>query len=766
MKCRFLAVALGLCLASPATATALVTPASTAPPGERLALVLPLRVRGPQLASFAERVSTPGSALYGHYRSIAWISRRFGASARERALALRNQRQHGATHARIDATGLFADASLSVARAQQLFETSLSAPRVDRVRYTAPATPVMIPRPLRGIITGVIGLDTQPAFVAPALTATGTTTTGTTTTGTTTTGTPTTGTTTTGTTTTGTTTTGTTTTPCGTGSGGSGVGGSGASTGSCAASTSSGYGGPDGAPQGCSAALATEGFAPNEYLDAYRYQALHSANIRGQGEEVALVEIDGFSSSDIDRFASCFNFAVPPIHARAVGLPRLLSPGGEATLDLEVLDAAASRLKGIYVYEAAPDAAHVLRALTAPLQSSGYKPDVISVSLGLCESDTLAAVGRAGVTATESALQEASAAGISVLGASGDGGAAGCIGTSSTDNTPLPKLAVTYPASSPWVTAIGGTNLKLSAQNQITGQVVWNDGSAQPGLAGGGGFSTLFPRPNYQNGVINQNQRAVPDLALLADVAPGYDVYCTAGADCEGRGWTTFGGTSAATPLLSGGFALVDQLLRQHHLQPLGLANPLIYKLAKTPPGNLLVVQDVTEGSNDVGPFIQPNGEPLGCCTAAAGFDEASGWGGIDLAQLATDAQAAQAPLATLSMVLAPGQHPLAHDGITARVHCSAACDVNVRVKVVTQREGLFVDRSRFIHIRAHTTATVKVAFTRTQLASLMTALRLHRRATAAVTAAMTDPGGEIERQTPTITLPVVKPLEPVSNLS
>jgi kumamolisin len=728
-----LAVALGLCLAAPATATALVTPASTAPPGERLALVLPLRVRAAHLASFAEHVSTPGSALYGHYRSIAWISRRFGASARERALALRYLRRHGATHVRIDATGLFADASVSVDQAQAMFETSLSTPRVDRAHYTVPATPVMIPRPLRVIITGVIGLDTQAAFTAPELAAapravpelaaapraTDTT-----------------------------------TTPCGTGSGGSGVGGT-TTPGTCAASTSSGYSGPNGTPQGCAAGLTTDGFAPNQYLDAYQFQPLHRAGLRGQGEEVALVEIDGFNDSDIDRFASCFDLRVPPIYAVPVGLPRLLSAGGEATLDLEVLDAAASQLKSIDVYEAAPDAAHVLRALTAPLQSSGYKPDVISVSLGLCESDTVAAVGRAGVAATESALQEASAAGISVLGASGDGGSAGCIGTSITDSTPLPKLAVTYPASSPWVTAIGGTNFDLNAQNQILSQVVWNDGSAQPGLAGGGGFSTLFKRPGYQSAVVTQNQRALPDLALLADVAPGYDVYCSAGADCDGRGWTTFGGTSAATPLLSGGFALVDQFLRDHGLQPLGLANPLIYKLAQAPPGGDPIVYDVTQGSNDVGPFIQSDGAPLGCCSAAAGFDEGSGWGGIDLAQFAADAQAAQGRLAKIRLTLASDQHPLAGRGITAKVHCTAGCDVSVRAKLVIQHQASFVDHSRFIHIRARTTATVKITFTAAQISSLATAASRHRRATAAVTAAMTDPGGEIEAQTATVTLPI-----------
>jgi subtilase family serine protease len=729
VKRRFLAVALGLLLVTPATASALVTPASTAPPAERLALVLPLRADSAGLADFAEQVSTPGSALYGHYRSIAWSSRRFGASARERALALGYLRRHGATDVRIDATGLFADASVSVAQAQQMFGTSLSARRADRADYTAPATPVMIPRPLRGIITGVIGLATQAAFAAPDLAAAphdaGTTT--------------------------------TSTTSCGSGSGGTGVGGTGTTTGTCATSTSSGYSGPDGAPQGCAAGVGTDGFAPNEYLDAYQFQQLHKANVRGQGERVALVEIDGFSDSDIERFASCFGLRVPPIDAVAVGLPRLLSPGGEATLDLEVLDAAASRLKSIYVYEAAPDAAHVLRALTAPLQSSGAKPDVISVSLGLCESDTIAAVGGPGLAATESALQEANAAGISVLGAGGDGGSAGCIGTSSTDNTPLPKLAVTYPSSSPWVTAIGGTNFDLTAQNQILSQVAWNDGSAQPGLAGGGGFSTLFTRPKYQNGVVTQNQRALPDLALLADVAPGYDVYCTAGADCDGRGWTTFGGTSAATPLLAGGFALVDQLLREHNLQPVGLANPLIYKLAKAPPGGDSVVYDVTQGSNDVGPFIQSDGDPLGCCTAAVGFDEASGWGGINLAQFATDAEAAQGKLAKVTMTLRSHQHPFASGGIVARVRCNAGCDVSVRAKVAIQHEPPFVDYSRFVTIRARTTATVKISFTTAQLTSLAAAISLHRHATLAVTTAMVDASGNIERQTATVTLPLTR---------
>jgi subtilisin family serine protease len=420
-----------------------------------------------------------------------------------------------------------------------------------------------------------------------------------------------------------------------------------------------------------------------------------------------------------------------------------------------VLDAAASRLKSIYVYEAKPDAAHVLQALTAPLKSSGDKPDVISVSLGLCESDTVAAVGRAGVAATESVLEEAGAAGISVLGATGDGGSAGCDSDSGTDNVPLPELAVTYPASSPWITAVGGTNFDLSALNQISSQVVWNDGSAQPGLAGGGGFSTLFARPKYQNGVVSQNARALPDVSLLADVAPGYDVYCTAEADCDERGWTTFGGTSAATPLLAGGFALVDQLLREHNLQPLGLANALLYKLALHPPGGDAIVYDVTQGSNDVGPFIQSSGAALGCCTAAAGFDEASGWGGVDLAQFALDAESAQAALANVTLRVASDQRPFADRGIRAKVHCSASCDVRVRAKVVIRHRTPFIDYSKLVYIRAGTTATVTIGFTPAQMKNLAPVITDETTASANVTAALVDPSGNIERQTPTVLLPI-----------
>ncbi len=67
---------------------------------------------------------------------------------------------------------------------------------------------------------------------------------------------------------------------------------------------------------------------------------------------------------------------------------------------------------------------------------------------------------------------------------------------------------------------------------------------------------------------------------MLADVAPGYDVYCTAPVTATGAAGETFGGTSASTPLMAGGFALIDELLRRQDEQSLGLAEP-----AALPPG-------------------------------------------------------------------------------------------------------------------------------------------------------------------------------------
>ncbi len=677
------------------------TRVGSAPPAQRLELVFPLVADYPGLQRFARGVTTIGSPEYGQYESIARLAARFGASARTRARVVAFLRAHGASAVRVGATGLLAEASLSVGTAQRLFGTSLSSFRgAHGARFTAPSTSVSLPAGLQGFVTGVVGLNTRALAQTPTLAR------------------------------------------------GSLLG----RPAQAATQTPSGYLCNTtpclGTHTGCAAAAATGGFTPNQYLTAYDYDSPPiTSSIQGQGERVALIEIDGFNYKDIEQFAACFHLSIPEITAFDAdgNLGAALPPGGESTLDLEVLDAVAPGLNGIDVYESDSDAADTLEALSAPLENSGYKPQVISASLGLCEADTFDAVQKSGIEATEGILAEAAASGISFVAAAGDDGSADC-----TDGgTPIGPLAVNYPASSAWVTGVGGTNFTLNAANQITNQVVWNDAAADPGAAGGGGLSDLFYRPSYQNGTVTVNSRAVPDVSMLADVAPGYAIYCTApgASECGGAGWTTVGGTSAGTPLLAGGFALVDQLLRTHGKQDLGLANPLLYALGASSVASQ-VFDDVTQGSNDVGAFLNSIGGPLGCCTAGPGYDEASGWGSVNLAAFATQALALAPTIVDLSMTLPGGQRPVHAKRVVANVACTGRCVLGAFASIYLGSRRAFIQYSNLYTLSAAGSKSVAIGFSAAQLNALRSALSKRTKVTGFIRAAIVDAGGNIEKQT------------------
>src|SRR5262249_19030207 len=134
------------------------------------------------------------------------------------------------------------------------------------------------------------------------------------------------------------------------------------------------------------------------------------------------------------------------------------------------------------------------------------------------------------------------------------------------------------------------------------------------------------------------------------------------------------GGTSAATPLLAGGLALVDQDLRNHKRQDLGLANPLLYGIGRSPSIAASVFSDVLAIGNDVGPFIPGNGKPLGCCTAGKGYDMASGWGSVNLANFASTALRVEPKIVNVGLSLPGGQRPISAHHIRATVSCSGNC--------------------------------------------------------------------------------------------
>jgi kumamolisin len=561
-------------------------------PGELTFLLQLNHPRG--LAKFVRSVSDPKSARYREYLTVEQIVHQFGAQPAAKKATMQWLTEHGA-HGHLGATGTYVTARIpAVVAAKVLPATGATASSTGAVSEAR-----RVPISLRGAVTGVDVLGTKQGVFAtnvePAAKQH-----------------------------------------------------LGEEPGLKGTSVFENTGTPAGCAEGRHAGEIEplSGFTPNEYLDAYGHSTLHKAGFKGQGKDVAVIEIDGFKKSDIDTFAKCFGLPKPNVQVRPVGIPKPLAPGPETTLDLEVLTATAPKLEHIYVYEGGSSEAGILLSVAAALGSKGHHPDAISISLGGCEADLI------GQIAFRDALDEvfavADGSGISVLVAAGDQGSSGCERVVDHQKTALPLLSASDPASSPFVTAVGGTNFELTKQNKIKQEAVWND---SPLLFGGGGgmWSILTtPRPWWQEGLLEKdgNGRIVPDVAGLADVLPGYSIYCTA-EECaappllpEG-GWQTFGGTSAATPLYAGGVLLADGYEEAHGAPALGFLNPLLYEVGRENkagkgPGNVLY--DVTRGNNDLGVLTAADaggGKALGCCSAGIGYDAASGWGSLQVNGLA-----------------------------------------------------------------------------------------------------------------------------------
>jgi hypothetical protein len=243
-------------------------------------------------------------------------------------------------------------------------------------------------------------------------------------------------------------------------------------------------------------------------------------------------------------------------------------------------------------------------------------------------------------------------------------------------------------------------------------------------------------------------------VAMLADVAPGYAIYCSAQGACIGPGqtnpWQGVGGTSAATPLLAGGFAIVDQALRLNGKQGLGLANPLLYQIGGNPAAAPTVFSDVTTIGNDVGPFINLSGTPLGCCTAGPGYDDASGWGSVNLQGFATAALAAQPAIVNISLTVPPGQQPVQARQIKTTVTCTGKCVAGSFATIAIGHLKPFKIYSSLHPLTAAGSASAPIKLTGAPLRALRSALKGHFKITASIVGAIVDAGGNIERRTPT----------------
>src|ERR1700743_3882823 len=107
---------------------------------------------------------------------------------------------------------------------------------------------------------------------------------------------------------------------------------------------------------------------------------MQKTGFKGEGKDIAVIEIDGFRRSDIDTFAKCFGLPSPNLRVRPIGIGKALPPGNETTLDLEVLTATAPKAEHIYVYEGGSSEYAILNTVAGALGSKGHRPDAISIS--------------------------------------------------------------------------------------------------------------------------------------------------------------------------------------------------------------------------------------------------------------------------------------------------------------------------------------------------------------------------------------------------
>ncbi len=377
----------------------------------------------------------------------------------------------------------------------------------------------------------------------------------------------------------------------------------------------------------------SSGLYPNQILEAYGIAPLQSAGLLGQGTRVAIVGEAPTPSSDVNQFRNCFGAqgTALKIH-NGSGIQPIL----ESSLDAMVVSMVAPQLDrfDLWVHPIDEDADDgdvlgFLKMLASPVQATKNGvplPDVVSVSYGVCES-TVSAYSASRTLVTRLLAAEA-ALGITVVVAAGDSGSSACARDvpASQLTSSEKKPQVSWPASSAWVLAVGGTNLTLNSNNTIASTGVWND-TVYPApftatTGGGGGQSTFQDRPSWQpaQSFANSTYRMVPDIAAFADESPGYPIVCSSGVQgCPqsgGQSISFVGGTSAATPLVAGMIALWNQAAKQQGLPRPGFVPPLLYATAKDNPDAFV---DITLGDNAL----------FGgsCCPARPGYDLASGLG-------------------------------------------------------------------------------------------------------------------------------------------
>jgi subtilase family serine protease len=584
----------------------------------------------PGLAAFAQAVSTPGSVSYGHYLTAAQASARFGPTSGEISAVEQWLTGEGlSVTAVVPGIGGYIQATGTTAAAAKAFAVTFGTFKVDGAAYRAPEETASAPADVAPYVLTVTGLDTashemhpadalpppgQNYFVAPGCSKY-----------------------------------------------------YGEYTATRVPGTKTAI------PQayGITQPWTNCGYTPAQIRGAYGVTQSHET---GKGVTVAVV--DAYASPTMKADANQYA-VVTGDQPFAAGQYKQVLLGGtngwdladpsecdapgwynEESLDVESVHGMAPGAGVTYVGAADCTESGLLAALAYVVRH--HSADIVTSSWGGPYDDA------AMQAAYDAVFQAGAAEGIGFFFSSGDSGY-------EDPNYENPwysdQVQVDYPASSPWVTSVGGTSLAIGASDDYEFETPWGTtldpltargtwGYPPPGSrqqqeyglsaypassgydgSGGGGVSTAYRQPWYQAGVVPPSlattqvvttspasgagpvteslttapgpMRVVPDVSALADPSTGILVGETVYGPGSLSGKEKFylsraGGTSIASPVFAGLEADAQQAARH----PLGFANPVIYSLARSYPGVSVGMASSLRRGLEFGAFHDVTGHP------------------------------------------------------------------------------------------------------------------------------------------------------------
>ncbi|QNP71827.1 S53 family peptidase [Streptomyces roseirectus] len=327
------------------------------------------------------------------------------------------------------------------------------------------------------------------------------------------------------------------------------------------------------------------GFGPSDLQDAYGLTDAAANN--GSGETIAIVDAydDPNAEADLAKYRANYGLSACTTSngcfkkvsqtGSTTSLPAADSGWAQETsLDLDMVSAIAPNANILLVEASSPTMSNLGTAVNEAVKL-GAK--FVSNSYGGGESSSDASYDSAYYNHP----------GVAITVSAGDSG-----------------YGAEYPAASKYVTSVGGTALKAASNSRGWTESVWGT-SATDGT--GSGCSAYDAKPSWQTDT-GCAKRTIADTAAVADPATGVAVYDSYGVTA---GWYTFGGTSAAAPIIAGVYALAGTPGSGDY------PASYVYNAAGTS-----ALNDVTSGSNG-----SCSAAASYLCTATSGYDGPTGWG-------------------------------------------------------------------------------------------------------------------------------------------